>query len=135
MSKSPQKKQRDPLLGLKYKAYCLVHVPPGESMKIEDLVNLGKWYLCNTLGYLWKDPIWEQYTDEEILIEYFSHLFAKDKELQNEFKAQISNGEDDEDIYAWLDQKIAENEAERKQKLEELPEKVSFSPDGKDVEE
>lgn len=97
---------------------------------------MGKFYLCKTLGYLWKDPIWDDYTSEEILIEYFSHLYAKDDELRKSLEVVLDVGAEmyGEDVYDWLDRMIEENQAEMSKKLEEMPDKVTFTPD-KDVEE
>jgi hypothetical protein len=117
-------------------AYCRAHTPPGEDFTTLDLIQTGKFYLCKTLGYLWEDPIWDKYTDEEILVEYFAHLFSKDETFRKDFEVQIDAGTQvyGNDIFDWLDKMVEENQAEMKQKLEEMPDKISFSPD-KDVEE
>lgn len=129
-SKNPKKKEHDPLESLKFKGYCWAQTPPGDDTTIPDLVTFAKFFLCKMANRLWKDPIWEQYTDEEILIEYFAHLFSKDDVARKEFEVQINAGEKlyGEDIYEWLDQKIKTNQEEMETKLDELPEKVSFSP-------
>jgi hypothetical protein len=131
-------KARDPLIGLKYKGYCWAHTPPGENVKFDDLVSFAKFFLCKQSHRLWKDSIWEEYTDEEILIEYFAYLFAMDEVERKKFEVSIDAGTEiyGEDIFDWLDRKVKENQEEMKAKLEEMPEKVSFSPDsGKDQEE
>lgn len=137
-SKNPPKKEHDPLRSLKFKGYCWAHTAPGENTTITDLTNFAKFYLCKHAHRLWKDPIWDQYTDEEILIEYFGHLFSKDEVTRKEFEAEINAGTEvyGDDIYDWLDKKIAENQKEMKKKLDEMPDRVSFSPDkNEDIEE
>lgn len=129
-SKSQKKPEFDRLRNLKFKGYCRAHTPPGEDTSLGDLVDFAKFFLCRHSKRLWKDPVWDQYTDEEILIEYFAHLFSKDEKLKAEFETQINAGEViSEEIYEWFDRKIAENQEEMKQKLESLPEKISFSPE------
>lgn len=135
---SPKKRPPDPLKSIKYKGYCLAHTPPGENFGMEDLVNFAKFFLCSKVNRLWKDAIWKEYTDEEILIEYFAHLFATNVGERREFEVSIDAGASiyGEDIFEWLDRKVKENQQEMKKKLEEMPEKISFSPEsGKDKEE
>lgn len=136
MEKKP--KPKDPLTALKYRGYVRAITVPGEETTLEDFVSFAKFFLCKQTRRLWKDPIWDSYTDEEILIEYFAHLFFTDKSARTEFEVNAFSGTDTygEDIYDWLDRKIAENQAEREKKLDEMPDKVSFSPDSnKDQEE
>lgn len=80
---------------------------------------------------LWNDPLWDSYTDEELLIEYFSHVFASDEAARKNFEVEMDVGADiyGEDIYDWLDSKIKENQEEMTQKLDNLPEKISYVPD------
>lgn len=138
MAKKPKKKRNDPLVPLKYRGYCWAHTPPGDDTSMEDFVLFAKFFLCRQTKRLWKDPVWESYSEEEILVEYFAHLFAADKSAKTEFEISEFSGTDvyGEDIYDWLDRKVVENQAEMKKKQEELPEKISFSPeDNKDNEE
>jgi hypothetical protein len=97
---------------------------------MEDLISFAKFFLCKHAKLLWKDPVWDSYTDEEILIEYFAHLFAKDEIARKDFEVSIDAGTQiyGEDIFEWLDRKVKENQEETKKKLEELPDRVSFSP-------
>lgn len=127
----PKKKEFDRLQNLKFKGYCWANTPPGEDTTLEDLVSFAKFYLCKELSRLWKDEIWNDYTDEEILIEYFAHLFSKDKTAKQEFEVELNAGEDvyGEDVYDWLDRMIAKNQEEMREKLDKLPEKISFSPE------
>lgn len=136
--KKSKPKQHDRLVSLKYKGYCWSHTAPGETLGMDDLVNFARFFLCKHSHRLWKDPIWESYTDEEIMIEYFAHLFQNDEIARKEFEASIDAGTEvyGEDIYDWLDRMVKQNQEEMKKKLEDLPEKISFSPDkGHDQEE
>lgn len=137
-SKTPKKKEHDPLFALKYKGYCWANTPPGDHATLTDLTNFAKFFLCKHAARLWKDPIWDEYTDEEIMIEYFSHLFSKDETARKEFEVQMNAGEMvyGDDVFDWLDKKIKQNQEEMEKKLDEMPEKVSFSPDkNEDTEE
>ncbi len=137
MDQKPQNnKPVDKLINIKWLGYVRSQTPPGEDITMRELVLLAKFFLCQHSHRLWKDPIWDTYTDEEILVEYYSYLFAKDEKFRSEFEATINAGTEiyGEDIYEWLDRKVRENQEEMKKKLEEMPDKVSFSPDTLDVE-
>lgn len=129
--KSKKIKKSDPLLALKYVGYCWAHTPPGDETTLEDLVNFAKFFLCKKANRLWKDLIWNEYTNEEILIEYFAHLFAQDASARTEFEVQMNVGTQiyGEDIFDWLDRKVKENQVETARKIEAMPDKVSFSPE------
>lgn len=129
--KPPQKKEPDRLRNLKFKGYCWANTPPGDETSLSDLITFAKFYLCRKARRLSKDPIWDEYTDEEILIEYFAHLYTEDKTAKEEFELSLNHEEGivDEDAYSWLDKMVAQNQEEMKKKAEELPEKISFSPE------
>lgn len=136
MAKKP-KPRRDVLEPLKFKGYCWAFTPPGEDTSFEDFVNFAKFTLCRKCNRLWKDPIWEAYTDEEVLIEYFAHLFSTDEVRRKEFESKLATEAGDyEDIYDWLDRKVAENQAENAAKVAAQPDSIVFEPGkNKDVEE
>lgn len=131
MANQPKKKEHDPLFAMKYRAYCRALTPPGDDTTIEDFTTFAKFYLCRVSRRLWKDPIWDEYTGEEILIEYFAHLFATDKSARTAFEVRNLSGSDmyGEEIFDWLDRMVAKNQEETNQKLDEMPEKVSFKPE------
>lgn len=127
MSKKPENK--DPLLPLKYVGYCRAITPPGaDTMTIEDFVDFCKSFLCRKTRTLWKDPIWDTYTDEEIMAEYFSYQFVEDEDARIEFE-KVSDIIVESGIYDWLDEMVEKNQAETARVLEEMEENVSFTPD------
>lgn len=124
-----EKKQqsKDPLLKVKYVAYCRAFVSAtGESMTYEELLNYAKTYLCLKTSRLWKDPIWESYTDEELLVEYYTHLFTNDKDAKKLFEDSIDAY--DKDTYDWLDKMVEKNQKEMDEQAENMEDKVSFNP-------
>lgn len=88
MNQKANKKQEDPLYGLKHIAY-------GRSVLSEDaltpqaLVDFARWQVCKARSILWNDPLWDVYTAEEILIEYFSIRFDEDEDLRAKFAATL----------------------------------------------
>jgi hypothetical protein len=127
MEKKPkvQKPKQDQFYTLKYKGYCRSQTPPDRDMQLDDFVRFAKNFLCVATGTLWKDPIWDTYTTEEILIEYYSHLYSKDEKFKKEFETALNMTDD---TYAWLDKMVDKNQKEMGTKKEELPERVEYSP-------
>jgi len=54
--------------------------------------------------------VWDNYTDEQIIIEYYAILFEKDPKFRAEFEAET--GTPIEDDIDWMEREIARNQAE-----------------------
>ena len=116
------------LFRLEYMAFCMSQMPPeGVKQSFEDYVQFAKFQLSVDKHVLMEDPIWDKYTDEQILIEYMAGLFSKNPEKVKEFEMKLTGK--DTDIYDWFDKKIEENQKEMSEKLEEMEDTVSFSPE------
>lgn len=70
-----------------------------------------------------KSPVWDKYSDEEILAEYFAMIFVKSEEARKDFVIQLSGKEIEEDI-EWMERQEQEN-AEFLAQTEEF----EFSPE------
>lgn len=118
---------KDPLLRIKYMGYCLSQLPPqGAVRTFDDFVRNAKFQLCVLSKRLMNDPIWESYSDEQILVEYYGHVFAKDKEERERFEAILQGG--DPDLVDWMVQS-AEAENDKIKKMgEEQEESIKFNP-------
>jgi len=91
-------------------AYLKVKGPPNnEAWTFNSLVILAKTVLGLEFKRLEKDPIWDSYTEEEILIEYFAFLFHKHKDLADS-AAQELFGEvvTEDDFLEWAEKEMAE---------------------------
>jgi len=106
---------------LKKIAYLLAKGPPKEiPLEFKDLLLQAKTYLAFTLGYLLKDPIWDQYTEEELIIEFFALQFFHSKEFSDEFINSVNtktgevqnNLEIIDDFSDWADAQIEKNKKE-----------------------
>lgn len=119
----------DSLFNIKYIAYCQAMMPPeDEETTFQDFVIFAKRRLCDKVNKLMKDPIWKEYSDEDILVEYFSYIFLNDKESRDHFEG-LMRGEDS-DLTDWFNKKIAENHEELKELLGDgSDEDLSFTPD------
>lgn len=110
---------------LRYMGYCWSKLPPEEEgMNFEDLVHYAKFQLCATNHRLMKDPIWDEYTSEEILIEYYALLFHNSEEQAKKF-LQRMNGVNESD-YDWILEQSEELETTMGAGEEDS---VSFKPD------
>jgi hypothetical protein len=119
MSKSVQG-----LFKLEYMAYCMSQMPPKDvPSTLEDYVRFAKFQLSFEKHILMEDPIWDKYTDEQIIVEFMANLFMKNPKKLEEFEAKLL-GQDD-NIYDWF----AENQKEMAQKIESMEESVKFVPE------
>lgn len=97
-----------------------------EGLTIKEFANSCKSFLCSKKGILWKDPIWDIYKEEEIIIEYFSYLFIENEAFRENYKNSMGSSYDE--ACAWFDQAIEQN---KKELMKLAPkEDLSFSEKG-----
>lgn len=109
--KEEKREVKDPFFGLKFIAYCRAYMPPEEvETEEEDMVAYAKFYLCQKRNILFNAEVWDNYTDEEILVEYFSIRFTEDEVLRGEFETQMKGVEKAD--YEWFDKMTKKYEAE-----------------------
>lgn len=124
---------KDIFYNLKKFAYNRVFLPE-QNIDIEDFCNFCKMHLCNTYKVPYKSPLWESYSDEDIMIEYFALKFLKDEEFKKEFKAQLQGkivhkDQMTEDEFAdWADKMESENKRELDKLKETMVETINFNP-------
>lgn len=109
---SPKKpKERNPLEVLHHIAYRMSQ-PPGrlDDAGLKDFVNFAKFEICNERNLLYYDKIWDVYTDEQVLTEYFAIRFTNDEEFRRKYEAE--NGTPREDDVEWMFREIEKNKAE-----------------------
>lgn len=100
-----------------------------KDLSFKDFVEIAKFHLAQEKGILLKDPIWDRYEDEEILVEYYGNLFYKSKEAKDKFEAMLDGV--DSDDFEWMEQEISKNKEVLKRKTEELEKEakeLSFEP-------
>ena len=120
------KTEDDLLFKIKHRAYFLAKLPTDTTLL--DLFSYAKFQLAAKTHKLLKDPIWDAYTDEEILQEYFAYLFQENETFRNEFATligQVSDTITEDDFGKWADQEILNNQ---KELLKTLPDKISYKP-------
>jgi len=82
-------------------------------------VQYARYYVSNKKNLLFSDPIWNNLTKEEILIEYFCLRFDEDETFRGEFIAQLRGVKEDD--YAWFE-KMEKQHLEKTKDLEEIDE-------------
>lgn len=123
----PKKKERDPYLGIKHIGYKISQLP--ERFKLEDLVRYARFYLASKSNRLLKDPIWDSYTTEELLSEFYAHQFVENKELRIRFEAEVDDISGAVDDFAtWADKKMAEDAKIRDKIMDQAEDRISFDP-------
>lgn len=127
--KEPKKKKKDGLFPVKYIGYCWSQLPPGDT-DMNDFLNYCKFQLCVFSNRLMKDPIWNEYTSEELLAEFYAHTFTKKQDYLKEFEMFLANeGGEILEFDAWADMQIKKNQDEKLAKAKKLEDSVAFSPE------
>lgn len=128
--KEPNKKKSDPLKKIKLIAYRNVAGPEQGYPSYKEFINMARTYLAIQNNIPFKSPIWETYTEEELLIEYFCHVFMKFPDRRQKFEMEMGMGEDEYDSFlAFADKAIEKNQKELEGRADELPDSLSFTPD------
>ncbi len=119
----------DPFLRIKSVGYCRAFLPSKETLEMEDFLRVAKFSLCKLSNTLWKDPIWDTYTDEDLMVEYYSHLYSSDKDAKEEFESVAGFSDYEKDsLYNWLLEQAAEEEKMFEKRDENLEDVVSLNP-------
>jgi molybdopterin converting factor small subunit len=129
MSKKKIKKSPDPFIKLKYVAYCLSQMPENKNT-IEEFVEFAKFKLCIKNKLLMKDPIWDAYKREDILVEYFAHQMEVSKESREELEKALNlEGTAIDDFSEWADKEIEKNKEELEGTMgHDMGDSVKFNP-------
>jgi hypothetical protein len=130
--KPPGPAKPDQFYRLKFMGYCLSQLPPdGVQTTFSDYIEYAKFHLSMDKSVLMEDPIWDKYTDEMILIEFFANLFSKSKDKLQEFQATLKGTTTVDEFNDWADRMIEKNriELEEKAKALELEDSIHFSPE------
>lgn len=91
----------DPLFNLQTIAYFRHALPDNEDITPEMFRDYAKWQVCKVRNVLFNDPVWDTYTEEEILIEYFTIVFDQNEERSKEFAQRIIKP--DESLFDWFE--------------------------------
>lgn len=120
--------KQDRFLNLKYMGFCMSQLPPDEAgTSFEDFVRYAKFQLSMDKHVLMEDPIWDKYTEEQILVEYYANVFSKSKDERERFEVQLTG--QDPDIHAWFDKMIEQNQKEMAEQLGSQEESINYKPD------
>lgn len=123
----PKKKTKDPLFRIKYLGYNMSQLP--EGAKFQDFVRFCKFHLCVKSGRLMKDPIWESYTPEAIVVEFFAHRFVVDEDFRAQFEFAMEVGKSVvDDFNAWADKQIGQARKEREEMRNGVEDRIQFDP-------
>lgn len=117
----------DKLINLKHIGYTRAFMGIDNDISLPVFIDACKTYICARQKILFNDPIWERYSDEEIIVEYYSYLFIDNKSEREKFESSV-DAASGSDTYDWLTSKVDELEAESEKKVNELPDRISFNP-------
>jgi hypothetical protein len=120
-----KKKRIDPYKNLKTLGYNLSQLP--DKYNLKELTRYAKFYLASKTGTLLKDPIWDTYTTEEMLTEFYAYLM-EDREYRLRFEQESGIKGEVDDFASWAEKKIQEDSKVRDKVLGQMEENIKFSP-------
>jgi hypothetical protein len=99
------------------------------QITLDDYVRYAKFFLCSKTKRLMKDPIWDSYTTEEILAEFFAHQFETNKRFLEDFEVALldSLGQSD-DFSDWADSMMSKDKRILEKTLGGMEDRISFDP-------
>lgn len=128
MSTNKKPKPKDPFFRIKHIGYCMSDMP-SQKADSADFLNFCKFQLCVQTRRLMKDPIWDSYTPEEIMAEYFAWKFHLSAEAKNEYELALGDKHGAiDDFSKWADDQMKKEAEIEKQVLESHEDRVSFKP-------
>lgn len=105
----------------------MAKLPPQEAnITLADFINYAKFQICQERSILMKAPVWENYTDEEILAEYYAIYYYKNKNELTAFESQLEG--EDPDLMDWFTKMEKENQKDIEKMLKNQPETLSLNP-------
>lgn len=116
----------DPLKKLKGFAYTRTFPNP-EGVSLAQLIIIAKTSLCKLTNTLYKDPVWDLYTDEELLIEYFCHRLTTDEDFKEDVEVMYDIF--DKTVNDWLADKVSDLDAELEAELDAMDDEISLDMD------
>jgi hypothetical protein len=126
------KSKKGPLFKLKYMGYFLAGLDENrQDLTFKDFVRIAKFFLADERKILLKDPVWDSYSDEELLIEYYAVLYKNSEQARQAFESSLVSEGEAEDEFEWMDTKIEENRKrikDLKQKAAKIEEEIMFDP-------
>ncbi len=118
------KPKNDPWLRLKEIAYS--YAIGGIKYTHEELLAKAKFYLAYKTNTLLKDPIWDEYTEPELIVEYLAHRFGDDEDFRNKYEIENSLGKDNMDDFLDFVEKNSQKEQE--DRMNKLEDSIKFNP-------
>jgi len=126
MEKSKEKKHlnkdtetNDPFFGVKYIGWCRSQLPPDDvSISVEDFLQHVRHFLSVKKQILFKDPVFDTYTEEDLLTEYFAIRFDEDSDFRGAFEAQMRGIS--QDVYDWFEEEEQKYLEAREKEAKEL---------------
>lgn len=123
---TPKIKQPDLFLNLKHIGYCWSQNSLESTYK--DYVRYAQFQLCVLNKKLMKDPIWDDYTEEEILAEYYAHCCRLDEDFKKEIELRLAASEII-DFSDWADLQMKKTREEADAKIIGQADRVEFQPE------
>lgn len=119
--------KKDELFRLKFIGYCTAFLPPeGAKVEYSNFLTYAKFQICQVRNILMNDPIWNNYSDEELLVEYFAITYANSTSEKEKFEGLLAG--EAPDLLDWFDNMIAKNKKDLENIKNAHEEEIGFKP-------
>jgi len=108
-----KKKEKDIWFRMKYMGYCLSNMPVlDETWEVKDYYRMVRFQLAKRWGVSMKNPVFNEYRDEELVVEYFAHRCDEEPEFKESIE-HVLNGTlpEYEDAVGWIEEQEEKNKA------------------------
>lgn len=109
----------DPFIALKNIAYHRTTLGPLDKIESDqEILDFAKWQICKARNVLFLDPIWDDYTAEDIMVEFFTIQFDESEDLREAFKLKIQGKTKPQ--YEWFDQMEAKYQKDKEKEVKDM---------------
>ena len=124
-------KEMDKEFTLDFMAYCLASKQPlnGINFTHELYYDILKWRLSCKYNIPFFSPIWENYTEEQLYLEWKANVFSNSEDAVTNFELKLKLGHAEvEEMTDWFDRMIEENQHELEETIINQEDEITFSP-------
>lgn len=121
--------ENNPLFPLQYIAYNRAVLQNDSS--VEDFAKYCKFVLCKKYKLPYEISVLNEYTSEQLIIEYFMHVYSDDAETREKFEEQLIRLKllsPKKSTHDWLDEMVDKENKNIKDNYDTNLEPIKFTP-------
>lgn len=105
----------------------------GDTVDLDDFVEFCRMHLCHTYKVPFNSSVWDSYTDEQVMIEYFALKFIREEKFRSEFENKLKGIEpveelSEDEFLEWAKQMEINNRKEVEELKQSMEKSIDFTP-------